>query len=432
MAASCGGRKATIIGSNGNDRIVTGKGGVQVIDGRGGDDLIISKRNKDIVCGGAGDDRIYSGTGRDKVFGEARQRLHRRGPRLGQGTGWGRSRRDDRRRRRRALPRRLGRRPAVRRDPGRQALRQLGQRPAGRRPGHRQAGRLGRRRLGARRHQPGQVLGGAGVDTVSFATATAPGPRPTQDGVTVDLQAGYALGDDSQRGNGLRLRERRSGRSTRTPAWARAPASSAATAAGTAAPGSSCVCLRRRPGRPGRLRRGPATRSDPGVMVIGGDGRRQPHGRGQRQRDSRVTGTAVAAGPGLHRVGPAGVACSHRRSAIRLRPAARGGGQRQPQRRRGPRGHDRRQGRRGPGRRHPDRRAGRGHPVPRRDRRRPPLRRVGRRRARRPPRRRGHSSSAAPATTTSRPTMPARAIPTWAAVAAPTSPGSPRRATAPA
>jgi Ca2+-binding RTX toxin-like protein len=67
-AAGCFGRRATIVGTNGNDRI-RGTSGSDVILGRGGDDLIRSQGGKDLICGGSGNDAINAATGKDKVNG---------------------------------------------------------------------------------------------------------------------------------------------------------------------------------------------------------------------------------------------------------------------------------------------------------------------------------------------------------------------------
>ena len=72
---TCGGKKATIVGTRGKDRlmgtrradVIVAKGGQDVVDGRGGDDLICSGRAFDLVAGGAGDDRIYAGKGADSI-----------------------------------------------------------------------------------------------------------------------------------------------------------------------------------------------------------------------------------------------------------------------------------------------------------------------------------------------------------------------------
>jgi Ca2+-binding RTX toxin-like protein len=65
----CAGKKATIVGGPGDNVINVPKHGVQVIVGGGGDDKIVALRNKDRVCGGPGDDAIFAGTGRDLVYG---------------------------------------------------------------------------------------------------------------------------------------------------------------------------------------------------------------------------------------------------------------------------------------------------------------------------------------------------------------------------
>ncbi|CAM3439649.1 calcium-binding protein [Nocardioides dubius] len=76
----CDGFKATIVGSDGADRI-KGTNGRDVIVARGGNDVIDGRGGRDIVCGGAGNDTIRSGkgaggllygdAGRDVIVGEA-------------------------------------------------------------------------------------------------------------------------------------------------------------------------------------------------------------------------------------------------------------------------------------------------------------------------------------------------------------------------
>ena len=69
-ALTCGGKKVTIMGTPGNDRIV-GKGASDVIYGGGGDDRIDGGRNgNDTICGGPGDDRIQGGRGFDGLYGD--------------------------------------------------------------------------------------------------------------------------------------------------------------------------------------------------------------------------------------------------------------------------------------------------------------------------------------------------------------------------
>lgn len=71
----CDGKKATIVGTPGADRlmgtrgadVIVSKGGIDRIDGRGGDDRICSGRGWDYVAGGTGDDRIFAGKGGDSI-----------------------------------------------------------------------------------------------------------------------------------------------------------------------------------------------------------------------------------------------------------------------------------------------------------------------------------------------------------------------------
>ncbi|MSO42224.1 MAG: hypothetical protein EXQ70_10100 [Solirubrobacterales bacterium] len=60
----CGGKKATIVGTKGNDKIkVKGNGhGVQVVVGLGGSD--------DVINGMGGDDGVRGDAGSDSLFGE--------------------------------------------------------------------------------------------------------------------------------------------------------------------------------------------------------------------------------------------------------------------------------------------------------------------------------------------------------------------------
>jgi Ca2+-binding RTX toxin-like protein len=69
-AISCGGKKATIVGTPGDD-VIVGKGASDVIYGGGGDDRISGGRNgNDTICGGSGDDTLNGGRGFDKLYGE--------------------------------------------------------------------------------------------------------------------------------------------------------------------------------------------------------------------------------------------------------------------------------------------------------------------------------------------------------------------------
>jgi Ca2+-binding RTX toxin-like protein len=67
-AASCEGRTATIVGTNGADRI-SGTDKADVIAGLGGDDVIDGLRGNDLICGGPGADRLLAGRGDDDLYG---------------------------------------------------------------------------------------------------------------------------------------------------------------------------------------------------------------------------------------------------------------------------------------------------------------------------------------------------------------------------
>ena len=69
-AARCAGRAATVIGSNGRDRL-KGTAKADVIVGLGGNDVIEALGGDDLVCGGAGADALKGGAGADRLLGEA-------------------------------------------------------------------------------------------------------------------------------------------------------------------------------------------------------------------------------------------------------------------------------------------------------------------------------------------------------------------------
>lgn len=69
-ATMCGGRRATIVGTPGADRL-TGTRGRDVIVGLGGRDRIAGRGGPDVVCGGPGRDTIRGGAGRDVIRGGA-------------------------------------------------------------------------------------------------------------------------------------------------------------------------------------------------------------------------------------------------------------------------------------------------------------------------------------------------------------------------
>ena len=67
-AASCDGRRATIVGTPADDTL-HGTNGDDVIAGLTGGDTILGHGGNDRICGGYGADRLYGGAGRDRVFG---------------------------------------------------------------------------------------------------------------------------------------------------------------------------------------------------------------------------------------------------------------------------------------------------------------------------------------------------------------------------
>jgi hypothetical protein len=66
----CGGRRATLVGTPGDD-VLIGTVGADVIHGLEGDDVIDGLDGADIICGGGGADILFGGDGRDRLFGNA-------------------------------------------------------------------------------------------------------------------------------------------------------------------------------------------------------------------------------------------------------------------------------------------------------------------------------------------------------------------------
>jgi len=64
----CNGQKATIVGTDGNDRLI-GTPGRDVIVGGKGDDFIAGRGGNDLICGGSGNDVLRGGRGRDTILG---------------------------------------------------------------------------------------------------------------------------------------------------------------------------------------------------------------------------------------------------------------------------------------------------------------------------------------------------------------------------
>lgn len=67
-APTCHGRKATIVGTDGND-VIHGTPGRDVIWGGPGNDTIYGELGNDLICGGPGNDVIHGGRGNDVVDG---------------------------------------------------------------------------------------------------------------------------------------------------------------------------------------------------------------------------------------------------------------------------------------------------------------------------------------------------------------------------
>lgn len=66
--AMCDGKRATIVGTDGKDKLV-GTRGVDVIHGQKGFDTIYGLDGNDVICGGKGADEIYGGRNADRIFG---------------------------------------------------------------------------------------------------------------------------------------------------------------------------------------------------------------------------------------------------------------------------------------------------------------------------------------------------------------------------
>lgn len=67
-SAECQGKKATVVGTNGDD-VLEGTKGDDVIVALGGDDVVYAKSGVDLVCGGYGSDRLFGGPGDDGLYG---------------------------------------------------------------------------------------------------------------------------------------------------------------------------------------------------------------------------------------------------------------------------------------------------------------------------------------------------------------------------
>ena len=65
----CGGQKATILGTDGDDTL-RGTPGKDVISGFNGRDEIVGLNGNDLLCGGPGKDILIGGKGRDRLLGQ--------------------------------------------------------------------------------------------------------------------------------------------------------------------------------------------------------------------------------------------------------------------------------------------------------------------------------------------------------------------------
>lgn len=72
----CRGFEATIVGTEGDDRL-TGTRGPDVIVGRGGNDKISGLAGDDVLCGGEGADDLFGGSGHDRLYGGVDQHEQR-------------------------------------------------------------------------------------------------------------------------------------------------------------------------------------------------------------------------------------------------------------------------------------------------------------------------------------------------------------------
>ncbi len=66
----CGGKRATIVGTGGRDKL-KGTRRADVIVALGGNDKVDGGGGNDLICGGNGNDSLKGGAGKDKVYGQA-------------------------------------------------------------------------------------------------------------------------------------------------------------------------------------------------------------------------------------------------------------------------------------------------------------------------------------------------------------------------
>jgi Ca2+-binding RTX toxin-like protein len=81
QAVTCLGKRATNVGTNGNDRI-TGTAKREVIFAGIGDDVVDGGGGRDVICGGEGNDVLMGGAGSDELSGDNGNDRHNGGPGL--------------------------------------------------------------------------------------------------------------------------------------------------------------------------------------------------------------------------------------------------------------------------------------------------------------------------------------------------------------
>ncbi len=299
-----------MVGGPGDNVLKAPKHGVQVIVGGGGDDTIVAMRNKDFVCGGPGDDRILAGTGRDRVYGESGNDYLDLGPGGDKGKGGG------------GNDTIIGGAGGDKTHGGSGADRILGgiqdDKLFGDGDDDLISGGQGTDALkggGGSDWLRGDTNidkynGGAGADTLSFATATPPGPRGLN-GAIANLRRGRASGDDrGERIKGIEnlvgsmFDDRLTGRGT---GFVRGE-----LGANSCSGFSSEDCHRKSPGSSVAMI-ADAGSPDPGLVVMGGSGQDNLTISGGGS-SYRVAGSSLQPGAGCDQVSGGDVVCNTSRS----------------------------------------------------------------------------------------------------------------------
>lgn len=306
-AIKCGGKKATIVGSNGDNVIKAPKKGPQVIHGRGGNDVIIAKRGKDVVCGGSGNDVISAGTGTDKSFGGSGDDYLHLGPGRDKAIGGGGidtifgGAGGDQVRGGVGDDRLFGgiQDDTLIGDAGIDLL-------AGGHGIDKLRGGSGDDWIRGDTNRD-RYFGEAGADTLSFASATPPGPHPTRGGVDLYLGQGWVRGDDSyERIYGIEnvvgtfFRDRLNGAGGGSVDGLIGPDECSGFAVTQCDSGGTAGPL---------VTMAHADSPDPGLVVMGGGGADNWTILPAGGNTYRVTGTAATAGPGCSPSG-GGIVCT--------------------------------------------------------------------------------------------------------------------------